>query len=155
MSAIRIAAVDSFAADLLAGLQAAAAEEAWGRDFIAKLLATPGALALVASCGLHGQVEAIGYALLRAGGGECEVLSIGVLPAARRQGVGRALLTAAVERATGLGAASLFLEVADDNIAACDLYRAFGFQRVGLRKAYYRRLTGAADALILRLQLSR
>jgi [ribosomal protein S18]-alanine N-acetyltransferase len=155
VSALRIEAVDRFAADLLAELQAASADEAWGRDFIANLLATPGAMALVANRDLAGRVEPIGFALLRAGGGECEVLSIGVTPTARRQGTGRALLSAAIATATDAGATSLFLEVADDNIAARALYRAAGFQRVGIRKAYYRRLGGSVDALILRLQLSR
>ena len=53
-----------------------------------------------------------------------------------------------------LGAETLFLEVAVDNVAALGLYTALGFAETGRRKAYYARAGGpAADALILRVDL--
>ena len=48
----------------------------------------------------------------------------------------------------------IFLEVAEDNKPARDLYKRFGFTQIGLRKAYYRRKSGLnVDALTLKLRL--
>ena len=52
-----------------------------------------------------------------------------VAAAARRQGVARALLEAAVTQARGLGAASLSLSTAPDNLPAQALYESLGWQR--------------------------
>lgn len=155
MSEFRIVPAGLAHHEFLAELQAVCSEEAWGRDFVSRLLATPGAVALLASETDNGAAPPAGYVLLRAGGGEAEVLSLGVLPAARRRGTGRALMAAAIQQAMRLGAASLFLEVALDNAAALALYRGLGFRSVGLRPGYYQRSSGAIDAKILRLQLSR
>jgi ribosomal-protein-alanine N-acetyltransferase len=154
VSEIRVAPADPTLHDLLAGLQAACSEEVWGGDFVGRLLATPGAFALLATAASSGSPEPIGYAIARVGGGEAEVLSIGVLAAARRNGAGRALMIAVAEQAKLLGAASLFLEVALDNAPALSLYRGLGFRLVGQRPGYYRRSGVAVDAQILRLHLS-
>ena len=51
-------------------------------------------------------------------------------------------------------AQTAFLEVAEDNVAALDLYRAFGFIEHGRRRAYYKRENGIwADALLMQLAL--
>jgi ribosomal-protein-alanine N-acetyltransferase len=56
---------------------------------------------------------------------------------------------------TRLGAAQeLFLEVGADNAPARSLYSQAGFVEVGRRADYYRRRTGFADALVLRLALT-
>lgn len=52
-----------------------------------------------------------------------------VVPAARRQGVARGLLIAAAEHARSLGAASLTLSTALDNLPAQALYESLGWQR--------------------------
>ncbi len=91
--------------------------------------------------------------MARAGGGESEILTAGVLPEHRRQGLGAALIEAAAGHAALLGARSLFLEVADDNEAAQGLYRSCGFKPVGRRAGYYRRRSGRADAVVLRREL--
>ena len=152
MTGIGIVAAGAMHRDVLAALQAAWSDEAWGADFIGRLLATPGAFAVLAA-GAADPAQPIGYALSRAAAGEAEVLSIGVLEPARRRGVGRALMAAVAEQAGRLGATSLFLEVAEDNAAALALYRGLGFSAVGRRPGYYRRPLGPVDARTLRLQL--
>ncbi len=67
---------------------------------------------------------------------------MGVLPAWRRRGIGRALLDAVVAEAGARGIASIVLEVAADNEAARRLYAALGFVQVGRRPRYYRRAGG-------------
>lgn len=52
-----------------------------------------------------------------------------VAPAARRQGAAKALLEAAAAHAKKLGAASLSLSTAHDNLPAQALYEALGWQR--------------------------
>jgi len=70
--------------------------------------------------------------------------------AARRQGVGRALLEAAVEWARGAGVRKLELHVFPWNEAAIALYEAFGFEREGYRKGQYRRGDGDyVDAILM------
>ena len=108
-------------------------------------------------CAFGGSSEpanALGVILCRVVAGEMEVLTVGVAPAARRTGVARALMTAALGAARQAGAEACFLEVADDNESAVALYAGLGFRRAGLRRAYYDRGQGArADALVMRLDL--
>ena len=112
----------------LAALHATSFTEAWSAAFIRDLFSGPGVFAFV---------QAEGFILARAAGGEAEILTLAVTPESRRQGIGRALVRKAASRAQELGAATLFLEVAKDNEGAQKLYSGLGFKPVGLRKAYY------------------
>lgn len=73
---------------------------------------------------------------------EAELLIVAVLPKARRHGLARALMRDLIAWAP----ARLFLEVAEDNIAAQALYAAMSFTAVGRRPDYYGQ---GRDALIL------
>lgn len=141
MSLLRAAGPED--AGALAALHADAFDRPWSQADIAAVMAGPGALALV--------VESRGFILCRAIAGEAEILTLAVSPAARRLGVGRALVEAAAGLAATQAAESLFLEVAHDNVAALALYASAGFERVGLRKGYY--ATGA-DAVVMRRALN-
>ena len=138
--------------DLLAALHATAFEEPWSAMAIGQLLATPGAFALLAT--RRAPPATLGFILCRTGGGECEVLTLAVASAARRQGVGGTLLRAATRAAAEAGAAVVLLEVAADNAPAQALYAAHGFATVGRRPASYQRASGGrADALVMRRPL--
>lgn len=84
-----------------------------------------------------------GVVVLRPDGHDAEVLWLAVAPAARRRGVARALVDAAVA-ATAPG--RLVLEVRADNTAARALYAAAGLHEVGQRPGYY---ADGGDALVL------
>jgi RimJ/RimL family protein N-acetyltransferase len=71
----------------------------------------------------------------------------------RRQGVGRALLEAAVEWAPEHGVAKLELHVFPWNEPAIALYESFGFEREGYRRRHYLRSDGYADAILMALQV--
>jgi ribosomal-protein-alanine N-acetyltransferase len=132
----------------LAALHALAFDSPWSAADIQQLLAAPGGFALVA------EAEApVGFILLRAIAGEAEVLTFAVDPARQRQGIGQALLAAAMTLSSEASGA-MFLEVGADNPGALALYENAGFQAVGRRKAYYRRPGGAVDALVLRRPLN-
>jgi [ribosomal protein S18]-alanine N-acetyltransferase len=92
-----------------------------------------------------------GFAIARHAADEAEIVSIGVRAAARRTGVGAALLADVMARSVAHGAAAIFLEVAEDNAAAIALYLSAGFEKVGRRPGYYRRKTSCpVAALIMR-----
>jgi len=83
-----------------------------------------------------------------------EIVTLGVAPAARRCGAGRALLEDLLDRGRALGVASLTLEVAEDNAGALALYQTLGFEHVGTRRGYYRRPDRSLmDARLLRRTL--
>jgi [ribosomal protein S18]-alanine N-acetyltransferase len=83
---------------------------------------------------------------------ELEIHDLVVVESARRQGVGKALLTDGLRLAWQRGAKNAHLEVHEENLAALLLYQSLGFIIVGRRKDYYRNPTG--DALRLQLDLS-
>ncbi len=89
------------------------------------------------------------YVALRVVSDEAELLRIGVLPAARRSGVARALLRDGVSACSGRGARRLFLEVSEHNGAALALYGATGWSKVGRRRGYY---GPGDDAILLRIE---
>ncbi len=93
-----------------------------------------------------------GFIGLQAAGPEAEIMTLAVVQAARGQGLGRALLRAAIARASAAGSTALLLEVRADNYPARQLYTAFGFERIAVRRGYYRDTRGEVDAYILRLR---
>lgn len=137
-------------AAVMATVHAQAFEAPWDAAAFAELMDGVGVFGLLA-----GGDPALGVILCRVAAGEMEVLTVGVAPAARRRGVGKALVVAAVGAARQAGAETAFLEVAVDNAAAAALYAGLGFRRAGVRRGYYDRgPAGRADALVMRLDLS-
>jgi len=79
----------------------------------------------------------LGWAVCQRIEGEAEVLRLGVRPAWRGKGWGRALLRGLLDRLHADGAHRIFLEVRAGNAAAQALYRAAGFRETGRRSGYY------------------
>jgi ribosomal-protein-alanine N-acetyltransferase len=98
----------------------------------------------------------VAYGVLMLAPGEAQILNVSVVPDARRQGLGRALLRKFVADARRLGAEQVFLEVRVGNMAAIALYRSEAFMPVARRKAYYPPGPDdeREDALVMRLALS-
>ncbi len=134
----------------MAGVHAQAFDTPWDETDFEDLLEGEGIFGFV----VRGEDPA-GVLICRAVAGEAEILTVGVAPWARRRGVGEALMTAAMGMARQAGAETMFLEVDVDNAPAVSLYERLGFERAGLRKAYYDRgANGRADALVMRLDLT-
>ena len=85
---------------------------------------------------------------------ECEILSLGVLPERRREGIGSTLLDSVCSEGRVRGAECIVLEVAVDNSAALALYTGRGFMPVGHRRNYYQQASRRVDALVLQLALA-
>jgi ribosomal-protein-alanine N-acetyltransferase len=118
--------------------------ETWGPEAIALQLKMRRAFGLLHRDG--------GMLLARVTGDEAEILTLAVLPAQRRRGIGGTLLTAGMREAAWRGASALFLEVAASNQDARGLYQAAGFAEIGRRPRYY---ANGADALVMRAPLPR
>jgi ribosomal-protein-alanine N-acetyltransferase len=81
---------------------------------------------------------------------ELHITLVAVDPGRRRQGLGRQVLAALLQRALADGARHATLEVAATNAAALALYAHLGFATAGIRRAYYR---NGDDALIQWMRL--
>jgi ribosomal-protein-alanine N-acetyltransferase len=147
----KIAPLPVGAAAPLASLHGACfPEDPWDAEALDRILALHGGFGFLA----WETDMPIGFALARDLGAECEILTLGVLPACRRRGVGRALLSTILDRARRQSIPSIVLEVAADNAVARRLYNANGFVAVGRRPRYYRRGEETVDALLLRCPIT-
>ncbi len=125
----------------LAAIHAEAFDAPWSAEAFAALLAQPGIIL---------EAAPDGFVMVQAAADEAEILTLAVRPTARRKGVATALVETAAQRVELAGAGRLFLEVAEDNLAARALYARLGFEPVGRRPRYYARANGpAVDALLL------
>jgi ribosomal-protein-alanine N-acetyltransferase len=78
--------------------------------------------------------------------GEGEIANVAVHPDFWRQGIGRALLQTALDKAAELRLARVMLEVRESNLPAQSLYRSFGFIEDGRRLRYY---SNGEDAVLM------
>jgi ribosomal-protein-alanine N-acetyltransferase len=97
-------------------------DHAWSRLLLAE--ETPGGAVL-------------GYIVFWIVHDEVHVLNVATAVAARRRGVGRALMVAAEEEGLRRGARLSTLEVRRSNAPAIALYLALGYRQIGVRPNYY------------------
>ena len=109
-------------ADAMASVHAEAFEDPLSAQAFVDLMDGPGVFGLLA-----GEEPALGVILCRVVVGEMEVLTIGVSPAARRQGVARALITHVEAAARAAGAGGVVIITGFDNVGAQAAYRASGY----------------------------
>jgi ribosomal-protein-alanine N-acetyltransferase len=95
-----------------------------------------------------GETTVVGYVVAVFVADQGEIVNLAVAAESRGQGVGTALLDAALREAESRHSSALFLEVRESNAAARRLYGARGFAEVGRRRGYYRHPD--EDGLILR-----
>jgi len=79
----------------------------------------------------------IGYVVFWVVHDEVHVLNVATALAARRRGIGRALMEAAEGEGRRRGARLATLEVRRSNAAAIALYRTMEYRQVGIRPNYY------------------
>lgn len=139
-------------AEEISGLHGKLFDPAWDANAVKVLLEHPAATSLVAVAGSPKAI--IGFIIGQLAADEAEILSIGIAPNWQRAGLATGLLEGLTRAARRGEAKRIFLEVAEDNEPAIALYRKFGFEEVGRRKAYYVRPgQAAADALTMALAL--
>ena len=93
----------------------------------------------------------IGYAgVFAPGGAEADVLTVGVVPMHREQGIARALMASITQWAINQGSIAMMLEVKTDNVEAISLYESLGYTKLNVRKDYF---GSGLDALVMRKEL--
>lgn len=107
----------------------------WSRALVERELDHSWSRLLLAEEGPGGAV--VGYIVFWIVHDEVHVLNVATAVAARRRGVGRALMQASEEEGRRLGARLSTLEVRRSNEAAVALYLALGYRRMGVRPNYY------------------
>src|SRR5690242_15103110 len=90
-----------------------------------------------------------GYGGVSVAGGVADVMTVAVSPRRQGGGLGRLLVSALVDLARERGASRMMLEVRADNVAAQRVYASAGFERIAVRKGYYRTPEGVADAWVM------
>ncbi|GHT96857.1 ribosomal-protein-alanine acetyltransferase [Betaproteobacteria bacterium] len=90
----------------------------------------------------------LGFSILMQVIDEAHLLNLAVAPHAQGQGLGARLLRHAMREAARAGMDNMYLEVRASNARALQIYQAFGFRQIGVRKAYYPAAEGREDALI-------
>jgi [ribosomal protein S18]-alanine N-acetyltransferase len=122
----------------------------WSRgNFVDSLVAGYPADVLCADGG-----ELLGYYVAMIGSQEMHLLNLTVARAHQRRGFGRLMLEAVIERAHSAGVHALWLEVRTSNQQARALYQSFGFDVVGVRRAYYPAPLGQReDAAVMSLTM--
>ncbi|MDJ1016175.1 MAG: GNAT family N-acetyltransferase [Paracoccaceae bacterium] len=101
----------------------------WGAPTFRGFLSAPGVVVAF---------EPEGFALGRVIADEAELLTLAILPPARRKGLASACLAGFEDKASAKGARRVFLEVAITNTAAKGLYEKSGYSEAGRRPEYYR-----------------
>ena len=127
----------------IAAIEAAVFPDPWQERDIIDLITTEGAMCFSAVDG----DSVVAYFLGRLIPPEGELYRVAVIPEKRQRGVGYCLLDYAYKTSKGRGLESLFLEVRSQNTPAIKLYEAYGFERIGLRRRYYK--NPEDDAIIM------
>lgn len=96
--------------------------------------------------------KVLGYICFWIIGDEMQIANLAIHPSWRRKGVGRGLLSYALEFGHLRRARVVVLEVRASNVGAQHLYRSFGFQVVAMRKGYYQ--SPPEDALVMALDMA-
>jgi ribosomal-protein-alanine N-acetyltransferase len=107
----------------------------WSRELIERELGHSWSQVLLAEDGVGGPV--VGYIVFWLVHDEVHVLNVATALAARRRGIGRALMDAAEDEGRRRGCRLSTLEVRRSNAAALALYVALGYRQVGVRPNYY------------------
>ncbi|WP_417494047.1 GNAT family N-acetyltransferase [Maricaulis sp.] len=142
MSALRIERTGPDSAGRMSDVHAVCFQPFWSAGEIAAMMQMPTTLGLLARKG----DAVVGMALCRIAADEAELLTIGVVPEQRGQGVGEQILARGETEAASRGAGRMFLEVSTLNAAGKSLYLKSGYAQIGCRRGYY---GDGSDALVL------
>lgn len=118
--------------------------DSWSYRDIQDLICTEGAMCF---CAVDNSDKVLAYVIGRLIPPEGEIYRVAVRPEMRQRGIGYRLLDYAIKTAKGHGLERLFLEVRSQNIPAINLYTAYGFKKIGIRKNYYK--NPQDDAIIM------
>lgn len=135
---------DLLYAEPLAEMHKLCFEKAWDKAAFESLLRLP------TTCGFLNDKSFILFSVCD---NQAEILTLGVVPNSRKNGIAFDLLTYATEKLKSAGVQEIFLDVNVNNLAARKLYEKADFQQIAIRKAYYDDAGLKSDALVLKKML--
>lgn len=112
---------------------------------LATLTSLPDSLAGFGVLGTYDKTRLVGYLMYQAFD-VSELLRLGVDSAYQGRGLGEGLVRAWLD---GIQTKTALLEVRADNIAAIGLYHKVGFERLHIRKNYYRDGADSMDGVVM------
>lgn len=140
---IRAMTIDDL--DAVTALEASSYEFPWTRAIFADCLRVGYRCEILA----NRAGTLVGYCILSMALDEAHILNLCVDTGHRGRGLGGRLLDHLLATAAKAGARRIYLEVRPSNQAALALYARRGFEKLGLRRDYYRARQGREDAVIL------
>ena len=90
--------------------------------------------------------EIVGFAGIWISPDDAQITNIVTKKTNRKNGIGSLLLDKLIEMAKETKRDNISLEVNENNIAAINLYKKYGFEELGIRKKYY---NGKDNAIIM------
>jgi ribosomal protein S18 acetylase RimI-like enzyme len=123
---------------------------AYSRNVLRQFLELPGADCLVARNGEGPEAAVTGFIVAETEGAEAHIITIDVVEAHRRTGIGTALLRAMEQRLAARGVRQVELETATSNAAAVAFWEGHGYRKTGVLRGYY---VGRHDAWRMRKTL--
>lgn len=127
----------------------ATASEAWSETALTETIASQAGRLY----GLWVEEQLAGAAIFQLVLDEASLEGITLLPQFRGKGLSRNFLSGCLTLLEDEGAAFCFLEVRASNHPAIALYEGLGFEKLGLRKGFYRNPT--EDAVTYKLEMSK
>ena len=118
----------------IASMESDIFSDPWSEEAINSVISTEGSMCYSALS----DGKLIAYIIGRHICPEGEIYRIATAKEHRKRGVAYRLLDYAVKSERGLGLESLFLEVREHNAPAIALYSSYGFNKIGIRKNYYK-----------------
>lgn len=109
-------------------------DDFWNKEILEEELSSSSSKYIVAKS----DDEIIGFAGLKIVLDEADIMNIVTKKNYRRQGIGCLLLKNLITISKSLNAKSITLEVNENNSNAINLYTKFNFQKIGVRKNYYK-----------------
>lgn len=109
-------------------------DDFWNRKVLEEELSSSSSKYIVAK----NDNEIVGFAGLKIVLDEADIMNIVTRKNYRRQGIGSLLLKNLIMLCESLNVKSINLEVNQENFNAIDLYTKFNFEKIGVRKNYYK-----------------
>lgn len=130
--------------DLMTALHQQCFDAPWTKDDFLSLLSLPTT---------KGLINETGMIICSVCGEDAEILTLCVLPQHRKKGIATEMIEQMGRYIKKFQVVSLILEVNVNNTAALKLYEKCGFNKIGMRKDYYKTPAGRQDALVLQKKL--
>ena len=106
----------------------------WDKKFFKSLIKNRNSIIYI----LENSEGVLGFVAANHSGAECDIIMLMVDIKKRRSGFGSMLIQNILLLFKDRGITNVYLEVAQNNIAAIRLYEKYGFKKIHIRKSYYK-----------------